>query len=113
MYGATATKRVYASGWSPTFPEITVRPYRRAARSLAIATTELSPSSATCAAASAVVPAASVRASGIAASSCRHWSRATGWERISRMRSSGIVSRPTRQCRIGRIVSAAIESPEP
>ena len=53
-----ATKRVNASGWSPTSAASTTRPCSAAARSLAIATSVGSASRATCAAASAVVPAA-------------------------------------------------------
>ena len=58
VYGATETKRVYASGWSPTSPAMRLSPYMRAARSLAIAASVGSPRSATSEAASAVVAAA-------------------------------------------------------
>ena len=63
-------------------------------------------SSATCRAASAVVAAAIAVAHGIPATSARHWSSATGCERITRISSSG--TSPTRdeavpdaQCRLG------------
>jgi hypothetical protein len=67
----------------------------RAARALAIAATEGSPSSATAAAASPVVADTTAVAQGIEASSPRHWSSATGWERISRTSSRGTIAGPT------------------
>ena len=71
-----------------------------------------SPSSATAAAASPVVAATTAVAHGIDARSFRHWSSATACERISRTSSSATDAGPTRQCRIGRIASATIESAE-
>ena len=70
--GATETKRVNASGWSPTLASMIVRPLILAARSLAIATIVGSASFATIVAASPVVGAATASASGSDAISFRH-----------------------------------------
>ncbi len=51
-------------------------------------------------------------AQGMAASRRLHWSSAAGWERTTLISSSGTAARPTRQWRIGRIVSSVIESEE-
>ena len=72
VYGATETKRVNASGWSPTLASMIVRPLILAARSLAIATIVGSASFATIVAASPVVGAATASASGSDAISLRH-----------------------------------------